>query len=219
MDWLYELRPIRFFSLYLALMFLLSTWLRVTQYRAVLSLAVGFKNRWPNLTKLVLTHRHIFLTRGIVAPLAVLLALLVVNTVASQLIWPQADRFRLAELIAIWPALILALLTGAAMAAFDTWGVLAVGPLDRAETEKYFDQAEKWLTGWRAPAVSVLSLGYVSPRSIVDREVRASLESAAAWLTTTFRWVSLQAGLRITFGMVLWGSWALEGWLRSLLGL
>jgi hypothetical protein len=39
MDWLNELRPIRFFSLYLALMFLLSIWLRITQYRAVLSLA------------------------------------------------------------------------------------------------------------------------------------------------------------------------------------
>jgi len=211
MEWLYELRPIRFFSLYLALMFLCSTWLRFTQYRAVLALAVGFKNRWPNLTKLVLTHRHIFLSWGIVGPLVVLLVLLVANTVASQLIWPRADRFTLGELIAIWPALIVVLVTGAAMAAFDTWGVLAVSQLDRAETEKYFDQAEKWLTGWRAPAVRVLSLGYVNPRTIVDREVRASLESAASWLTSTFRWVSVQAGLRIAFGLALWGSWALAG--------
>src|SRR5262245_40209426 len=112
MDWLYELRPIRFFSLYLALMFLLSTWLRFTQYRAVLSIAVGFKNRWPNLTKLVLAHRHIFLTWGTVGPLVLLLLLLVVNTVASQFIWPQADQYRLAALIAVWPALVVVLVLG-----------------------------------------------------------------------------------------------------------
>ena len=38
MGWLLELRPIGLFSLYLVLMFVLSTWLRVRQYRAVLSL-------------------------------------------------------------------------------------------------------------------------------------------------------------------------------------
>jgi hypothetical protein len=65
----------------------------------------------------------------------------------------------------------------------------------------------------------VLSLGYVNPRTMVDREVRASLESAAGWLTSTFRWVSVQAGLRIGFGLALWGSWAMEGWLCGLMGL
>lgn len=211
MDWLFELRPIRFFSLYLALMFLCSTWLRFTQYRAVLSLVLGVKGRWPNLAKLVLGHRHIFLTWGTVGPLLAVLALLVVNTVASQLIWPQADRFTVAELAARWPALVVVLTAGAAMAAFDTWGVVAVGQFDRAETEGYFDQAERWLAGWRAPVVSALSLGYVNPRQIVAKEVATSLESAVQWYQTTLRWLMVQTGLRLAFGLALWGSWAMAG--------
>lgn len=218
MDWLYELRPIRFFSFYLAVLFAGSTLLRLSQYQAILSLVVGLKNRWPSLARLVLAHRHIFLTWQVLRPLVILFALMTVNLFASTYVWPQAQEMRVADLLDTWPVLPFVVAAAGAMVAFDLWGLFQVGTIDRAETEKYFDTAEQWLRGWRAPVVSVLSLGYVNPRQIVAREVRAALEGATGWLASTIWWVTTQASLRVACGLALWGSYALQGWLRWLLG-
>jgi hypothetical protein len=219
MDWLLELRPIRFFSLYLAAVFFLSTWLRLRQYRAVLSLVTRMRSQWPNLTQLVLAHRHIFLTWGTLRPLVLLLALFLINTLASQFIWPQAQEFRVADLIALWPVLPVVITSGLAMVAFDAVGTFQVGQIDQAETAKYFDQAEFWLKGWKAPVVRVLSLGFVNPRQMVAREVRAALESATGWLAMTLWWVTAQTVLRILFGLSLWVGYALQDWLRAMLAI
>ncbi len=218
MHGLLELHVIRFFSFYLAVIFTVSTYLRLRQYRAALHLLAGLSSRWPNLARLVLAHRHIFLTRGTVLPLAVMLALLGANLLASRLVWPQADTFTLAELLEAWPAVPLLVLSGAAMVAFDVAGTLQVGEINRAEMEKYFDQAEFWLQGWKAPVVRVLSLGYVNPRQMVAKEVRSALESVSALLNSTLWWVSIQTTLRILFGLCLWGSYALRGYLVALAG-
>src|SRR5262245_39606632 len=103
MDWVLDLRLIRLFSFYLAVIFVVSTFLRLRQYRAVLSLLGGLKSRWPNLTTLVLAHRHIFLTWGTFGPLLLVAALLIANTLASRLVWPEADRFTLRDLLGLWP--------------------------------------------------------------------------------------------------------------------
>src|SRR3984885_6466754 len=99
MGWLYELRPIAFFSFYLALIFCLSTWMRMRQYRAILSLITRLHTRWPRVTKLVLSHRHIFPTWENMRPTILVLVLLVFNTLASQFIWPQAKTFMVADLL------------------------------------------------------------------------------------------------------------------------
>jgi hypothetical protein len=218
MDWLLELRPIRFFSFYLALVFILSTARRWQQYRTILGLVVRLRSRWPNLAQLVLAHRHIFLTWGTLLPLALVGALMLINTLASWLIWPSTDQFRTAELLAIWPALLVVVVSGAAMVGFDVYGMMVVTQLEQETVEKYFDQAEYWLRGWKAPMVHILSLGYVNPRLMVAQEVRTALENTAQLLNTTLWWVCNQTILRITFGLSLWGSYALEGWLRRLLG-
>ena len=49
MEWLLELRPIRFFSLYLVLVFLVGVWRRWQQYHTVLTLLVRFRSRWPEI--------------------------------------------------------------------------------------------------------------------------------------------------------------------------
>jgi hypothetical protein len=215
MQGLLDLHVIRFFSFYLAVIFTVSTYLRLRQYRAALGLVRGLRTRWPNLTRLVLAHRHIFLTRGTVLPLAVMLALLAANMLASRLVWPQADTFTVTDLLHVWPAVPLLLVTGAAMVAFDVVGTLRVGEIDRAEMEKYFDQAEFWLQGWKAPVVRVLSLGYVNPRQMVAAEVRSALESVSDMLNNTLWWVSIQTTLRILFGLCLWGSYALSSFLAG----
>jgi hypothetical protein len=207
MDWLLELRPIRFFSFYLAVMFVLSTARRWGQYQTILSLVVRMQSRWPHLTKLVLAHRHIFLDWQTLRPLLVTLVLLVSNMLASQLVWPQADQFRVEDLREVWLAVPLVVLTTAAMVAFDVYGMLWVSALDQTLVEGYFDQAEFWLRGWKAPVVRVLSLGYVNPRQMVAQEVRTALQSAAELLHTTLRWVSIQTALRISCGLSLWGSY------------
>jgi hypothetical protein len=218
MSWLYDLRVFPLFEFYLALVFLFSTWLRLRQYGSILALVRRFAGRWPNLLKLVRQHVNIFLTWGTVLPLLLVLALLLANYLARTRLWPNADRFTVGDLLALWPALPVVGLLGLAMLAFDACSTYLVGELDQAELEKDFDQAEFWLRSWGAPVIRFFTLGYVNPRQMVAAEVRAALESASQLLNTTLWWVVVQTGLRIAFGLSLWVSYALEGWLRTLAG-
>jgi hypothetical protein len=213
MSWLLELRLIPLFSFYLAFIFCVSTALRVRQYYAILRLVRSFPGRWPNLLRLVRQHGHIFVGWGTVLPLLVMLLLLAVNSLAGLFVWPEAHGFKLADLLETWPAVPVVLLSGLAMVAFDAYGTWNVGEVDRRETEKYFDQAEFWLRSWKAPVVRVFTLGYINPRKMVAREVRSALESTSRMLNSTLWWVSIQTGLRIAFGLSLWGSYALHDWL------
>jgi hypothetical protein len=218
MEWLYAIRPISLFSVYLAAAFVLSTWLRLQQYRAVLSLISRLHTRWPNVTRLVVAHRSIFLTWNTVRPLLLVLGLLLLNTLASQFIWPQAKAFRVADLIDIWPALPVVLTTTTAMVVFDTTGAFQVTQIDTPETEKYLDLAESWLSGWRTPVVRIFTLGYINPRQMVAKEVRSALEGASAVLNSNLWWLTTQTLLRIACGMSLWASYALQGPIKHLLG-
>ncbi len=219
MTWLYEIRPISLFSLYLAVAFLLSTGLRLQQYRAILSLITRLHSRWPNVTKLVLSHRGILITWENVRPLVMVLSLLFMNTLASQFLWPQAKTFRVHDLVMIWPVLPLVLALTVAMIVFDTSGAFQVGKIDTPETEKYLDLAETWLSGWRAPVVRIFTLGFINPRNIVTKEVRTALEGASALLNSTLWWVTIQTSLRIACGLSLWSSYALQRPIRHLLGI
>src|SRR5262249_23765787 len=143
MSWLLDLRLIRLFTFYLTLVFLLSTWLRVHQYQAIVALVRRVPGRWPRLFQLVKQHGNVFLTWGTSFPLALSLGLLLVQSVANHWIWPHADqRLTLAALLEVWPALPVVLLCATAMVAFDVYGTVRVGEVDRKMMEKYFDQAE-----------------------------------------------------------------------------
>jgi hypothetical protein len=218
MEWLYAIRPISLFSLYLAAAFLLSTWLRLQQYRAVLSLISRLHTRWPNLTRLVVAHRSIFLTWNTVRPLLLVGGLLLINMLASYYIWPQARAFLVADLIVIWPVLPVVLTTTMAMVVFDTTGAVQVTEIDTPETEKYLDMAESWLSGWKAPAIRIFTLGYINPRQMVAKEVRTALEGASAVLNSNLWWLTTQTLLRIACGMSLWASYALQGPIKHYLG-
>ena len=106
MTWLYDLRLIRLFDFYLAAAFIASTVLRLRQYWTVLSLVRTFGGRWPKLLKLVTQHRHIFITWRTMLPLIASLGMLLIQMLASRLVWPDAT-LTVAELLNLhaWPAL------------------------------------------------------------------------------------------------------------------
>ncbi len=214
MAWLLELRLIRFFGFYLAVMFLLSTWVRLRQYATIVRLVRSMPNRWPHLLVLVRQHVHIFLTWGTVLPLVLLLLIFFVNLLASQWLWPQADEFTLAQLASLYPVWPIVLVCSLAMIAFDIWGMVRVTAINQAQLEKYFDQAEYWLRSWTAPMVRLFTLGRINPRQMVAAEVRSALISSSQMLNSTLWWVVVQAALRIACGLSLWLSYALGPWLH-----
>src|SRR5262249_20609937 len=212
-----QLRLIRLFDLYLTAILVLSTILRVRQYQAILGLVRSFPGRWPKLLQLIKQHRNILLTWGTVFPLLVTLALWTAQTLASRLIWPHAD-LTVKRLFELWPAVPVVLLTGLAMLGMDLYGSYRVGHIDREQMEKYFDQAEYWLKSWAAPVVHIFTFGFINPRRMVAVEVRVALVSASRTLNRTLWWTSIQAGLRIAYGLSLWGTFLLEPRIRGWLG-
>jgi hypothetical protein len=216
MSWLHDLRLIPLFNFYLAIFFLVGTLRRLRQYRTFLVLVRTMPNRWPRLLALVRQHWGVFVTWGTVLPLAIMLGLILVNWTASTVLWPEAANFTLGDLFGLWPAVPVVLTCGACMFAFDVYGLVRVGVVNREQMEKYFDQAEYWLKSWAAPVVRIFTLGYVNPRKMVAVEVRAALVNASKLINYTLWWVSIQTGLRMAYGLSLWGAWALEPWLRRL---
>jgi hypothetical protein len=210
----WELNLIRLFDFYLALMFLAGTLRRLDQYRHLLGLVSRFPQRWPRLLALVKQHRTIFLTWATLLPAAVALGLLLLQLLASHWLWPQAGQspggLTLGRVVSVgWPLLPL-LPLGAAMLLVDLYGLIFVGQLDRPQLEKYFDQAEYWLGSPLATVVRVLTLGWLNPRRMVHEEVRKALTSASQLLNVALWWLALQTGLRLAFGLFLWGIWALD---------
>jgi hypothetical protein len=188
-------------------MFVLGTLRRITQYREIGRLVFTGPGRWPRLLALVKEHHAIFLTWSTVAPAVLAALLMVVQLIASRQLWPQAN-LSIGELSEMWLALVFVVPVGLAMLVVDWWNVLVVGSFQRAEMEKYFDQAEYWLRSRTAHVVRFFTFGYINPRARVSAEVQKALIEASQLLNTTLWWVNLQVGLRFAFGLTLWLSWA-----------
>jgi hypothetical protein len=212
-DDLWHLNLIRFLDFYFSFFFFASTIRRLGQYQAVARLVLASRGRWPRLLSLIKEHRAIFLTGTTIVPGLLALGLMVIQLLASRLVWPDAgkppfgltvERFSLH-----WQALAVALPLGLAMLALDVYFLLMVGSLDRQTMEKYFDQAEYWLRSRTAHVVRIFTLGYVNPRNMVTVEVRKALTELCRMLNNSFWWVAVQVGLRLLFGLSLWLTWVL----------
>jgi hypothetical protein len=212
MSGIWDLNLIHLFDFYLAVTFLLSTAARLRQYGAVLGLVRSFPSRWPRLLEVVKQHRGVFLTWETFAPAGLALLLMLVQTLASYLLWPEAGRpptgLTLGRLVEHPLAIPFVALFGLGMLAVDVYFILVVGEVNRTEMDKYLDQAEFWLKSWAAPLVRTVTFGYIHPRKMVSAEVQTALTSASKMLNVALWWVVLQAALRIGYGLSLWVTYA-----------
>ncbi|GIW83090.1 MAG: hypothetical protein KatS3mg105_4897 [Gemmatales bacterium] len=205
MERFWQLDLISLFTFYLGLMFLVSLYVRVSQYRAILSLLAKGK-RWPRLLRLVAQFRHILMTWRTFLPVLLSLSLMVINRLANVLIYRKSHLTP--EMIAAhWETLLVIGPFGAAMLAVDLYCTFVVGEIDEAELQKYFDQAERWL-GPLNPAVHIFTLGFINPKKMVAKEVRTALIEAGKLIEDSFWWLTAQYGLRAVFGLSLWLSYA-----------
>jgi hypothetical protein len=138
---------------------------------------------------------------------------MLLQLLASRLVWPDAGRppfgLTVQRVAEHWQAAVIVLPLGLAMLALDLYFLVRVGALDRATMEKYFDQAEYWLSSRTAHVVRIFTLGYVNPRQMVAVEVGKALTELCRMLNNSFWWVTLQVGLRLLFGLSLWLTWVL----------
>jgi hypothetical protein len=203
MNWFLDLNLIHCLDVYLILIFVLGTGLRIQQYRAFLGLIWSMHGRWPHVVRLAKQHRGLFLTWATMLPAVVALVLLLGQLLASRLVWPYAD-VTIAQLGAWWlPALGVGGL-GIGMIGVDCYGAWRIENWDRAQAEKQLDQAEHWLQSWKGPVMRVFTLGFINPRKLVGVEVRKALVKASEQLNTALWWSSLPVSLRIAFGGSVW---------------
>jgi len=203
MRWFWELNLIHCLDVYLVVIFLVATCLRIHQYWSLLALISSMHECWPYLLKLVNQHRGIFLTWGTVLPALLAFLLSLGHMLACRLVWPQVD-VTIAQVVHWWPVAVAVGSLGAVMIGFDCYAAWQVGKWDHAQVRKQLDQAEHWLASWTAPALHVLTLGFINPRKLVRVEVRRALEKASQQLNSALWWRSLPIGLRIASGGSLW---------------
>jgi hypothetical protein len=204
---LQNLNLINLFGFYLAAMFLLGTIRRLEQYRAIGGILVAAPGRWPRLLKVMKEHRAIFLTWTTLRPAALALLLCIIHMIASRVVWPRA-HLTAVHIFDSWLIPILIILTAIPMLAVDLFFLVRVGRIDQAETAKYLDMAESWLTGWKATAVKLVTFGWIDPRRRVSEEVQKALTAISDIINRNLYWMSLQVGLRVLFGLTLWLTWA-----------
>jgi len=197
---------IRIFDFYLAMMFVISLVRRWGVYVNAVRILVAVRGRWPKLIARLRDHQSLILNWSFFRPAAIALVLMLLQLIASRLIWPQAALTR-AQLDGDGWLIGVILIPMIPMLLVDLYFVVRVGKFDHGVTVKYFDQAENWL-GWKGPLVRTLTLGIVNPRRLVDEEVKKSLAEMQTTLTSSLWWVVAQTTLRLAFGLTLWTVWA-----------
>ena len=201
------LNLIRLFDFYLAATLVVSLARRYRLYWDTVALLVRFRGRWPKLGDRLLANHGVLLTRDVLRPLFAAVALTVVQFICSRLVWPTATLT--SETVwGHWGLLAPILLAAVPMLLTDAYFLLRVGSFDRGSTEDYLDDAERWLTGWKTPAIRLATLGYVNPQRIVDAEVVKGLESVGRLVGWASRWAAIQLAFRVLFGLTLWLVWA-----------
>lgn len=199
---------IRVFDFYVTLMFVISLVRRWDVYLNAIRLLISVHGRWPKLISRLAEHRSLILNRSFFRPALLALGLTLTQLIASRIIFPQAVLLG-EQLRTQWWWVPVILVPLVPMLLVDVYFIVRVGKFDHDETVKYFDQAEGWL-GWKGPLVRAVTLGFVNPQRMVDDEVRKNLTAYQSTLQASLWWVSVQIGLRLTFGLTLWAVWAVH---------
>lgn len=197
---------IRLFDFYLAFLFLIGLYRRRVVYWDSLRLGLSILDRRKKLLSVVATEKKELLTLETLRPVFVVVGLMIIQWLCSRLIWPQAE-VPLATLDDPWAKLALVIVAFLPMFAVDLFFLIRIGQFDHGETEKYLDQAEQWLGGWRAVTVRTLTFGVVDPRAMVQNEVKKGLQELGRTVRASMWWASVQTALRLVFGAVVWLLW------------
>lgn len=200
---------INLYSFYLAAMFVLGLMRRWSVYLDTFAILIAVRGRWPKLVERMAAHRKAVVNWATIRPIVLVMILMIVQMVASRIVWPQA-RLPLGELPTPSWHLIPFALALVPMLAVDVYFLIAVGRFDRTETEKYFDQAERWSGTWKAKAVRAITFGRIDPDKQVDEGVQKGMEQLGQTVSWAMWWVSVQMGLRLLFGLTIWILWAIR---------
>ena len=206
--WLDTLNLLDVFNYYLILAFLVSTAIRIRMYRAIVGLVMASSGRWPKLLVLAKTHWTIFVGWPMLLTIGLAFALMLSNSLAINLVWSSAN-VTFEELWGRWLPLLAIVLLGALMLYLDCQAIFRVGRFDRTALETDLDKAESWLKSWMAPALRMVTFGFVNPRKIVGAEVQRVLVDANWVVIGGMRRTSMRIGMQLAFGLSLWLTWAL----------
>ena len=201
---------IRLFDFYLEFLLLLGVYRRRRVYYDACRLGISIVDRRKKLLGVVKNEKRELLTLETLRPILVAVGLMVIQWFCSRLIWPQADvpLHTLAE--PGWQiALVLAAF--APMFAVELYFLIRSGQFDHGETEKYLDQAERWLGTWKSTAVRTLTFGVVNPNAVVQNEVKKGLQELGRTVRASMWWASVQTALRLIFGVTIWLLWVAGG--------
>lgn len=205
--WLDTLNLLDVFNYYLILAFLVSTGIHIRTYQAILGFVFACPSRWPKLLELVKKHRTIFLGWPMLLAVGLAFALMLSNSLAIRFVWVPA-KVTFEDLRGLWLPLAAVILSGGLMFILDWKAIFSVGHFDRSALERDLDKAESWLKSWLAPALRMVTFGFVNPRKIVGAEVQRLLVEAN-WIMIGGMWrSSLRIGAQIAFGLSLWLTWA-----------
>src|SRR5262245_28551237 len=123
MSYLRNLNLIHVFDFYLMAIFLLSTARRLGQYWAIAGIVFAAPGRWPRLLKVMKEHRTMFFTWSTLRPAFLALALCVIHSIATRIIWPHS-RLTVEHLADSWWIIPIFVLTLAPMLTVDGYFLL-----------------------------------------------------------------------------------------------
>ena len=122
-------------------------------------------------------HRTILLGWPTLLVVGLAFTLMVSNSLAIRLVWVQAE-VTFEGLRRVWMALVVVVILGGLMVFLDCKAILRVWHFDREALEKVLDRAESWLTSWMAPALRIVTFGFINPRKIVGEKVHQAFVDA-----------------------------------------
>lgn len=207
MSRLLDTNLIRLFDFYLLLMFVIGLLRRAAFYKDVILVSVAAVMRQPNLVRRLGANRDVLLNWQTLRPVFFAVLLLAVQFVLSRLIWPEATLTG-REVSRVWWQVVLAIVLFLPMFAVDVYFLIRVGQIDRGAAHELLIRAEHWLTSWQAPAVRLITFGYINPRKMVDDQLRDGLHWFRGTMAWSMWWTTVQVGLRVLFGVAIWLLWA-----------
>lgn len=202
-----ELNLLLLFERYLLLMFVLSLAVRYQQYRAYLGFLWAMPDKWPSMYALLKKHLRIFRTWTMLVPVGIALGIYAVHFVSQRLIWREAaiDARQLAD--EAW-AIVPVLLFGGAMLYYDLRAIFSASRVDFNAIETNLQKGEFALTSRTVKLVKYLTLNRLDVNKVVESRVTDTLFGLRLAFMRQLRQQSFHTILRMTFGCLLWATWA-----------